>query len=101
MVGDCAFPSPAKRIADASTMASQRKIGRIFSSRERLWRRILSAMTQRQADTFASSKVRHRQTIKAAASGWIGSALEFYDFFIYATAASLVFPQLFFPVGDP
>src|SRR5437660_1035866 len=41
------------------------------------------------------------QTIKAAASGWIGSALEFYDFFIYATAASLVFPQLFFPGGDP
>jgi MFS family permease len=42
-----------------------------------------------------------RQTTKATASGWIGSALEFYDFFIYATAASLVFPQLFFPAGDP
>jgi hypothetical protein len=41
------------------------------------------------------------QTAKATASGWIGSALEFYDFFIYATAASLVFPQLFFPAGDP
>src|SRR5690242_15410877 len=42
-----------------------------------------------------------RQTTKATASGWIGSALEYYDFFIYATAASLVFPQLFFPAGDP
>src|SRR5881396_3500680 len=42
-----------------------------------------------------------RQTTKATASGWIGSALEYYDFFIYATAASLVFPQLFFPSGDP
>jgi MFS family permease len=41
------------------------------------------------------------QTTKATASGWIGSALEYYDFFIYATAASLVFPQLFFPSGDP
>ena len=40
-------------------------------------------------------------TRRATASGWIGSALEFYDFFIYATAASLVFPQLFFPSGDP
>jgi MFS family permease len=41
------------------------------------------------------------QTKKAAASGWIGSALEFYDFFIYATAASLIFPQIFFPSTNP
>jgi MFS family permease len=42
-----------------------------------------------------------RQTKKAAASGWIGSALEYYDFFIYATAASLIFPQIFFPSSNP
>jgi metabolite-proton symporter len=31
----------------------------------------------------------------------IGTAIEFFDFYIYATAAVLVFPQLFFPKSDP
>lgn len=30
-----------------------------------------------------------------------GTAIEFFDFYIYATAAVLVFPQLFFPSTDP
>jgi metabolite-proton symporter len=31
----------------------------------------------------------------------IGTAIEFFDFYIYATAAVLVFPKLFFPSSDP
>ncbi|MBW8889719.1 MAG: MHS family MFS transporter [Fibrobacteres bacterium] len=31
----------------------------------------------------------------------IGTAIEFFDFYIYATAAVLVFPHLFFPKSDP
>jgi len=31
----------------------------------------------------------------------IGTAIEFFDFYIYATAAVLVFPRLFFPASEP
>jgi metabolite-proton symporter len=31
----------------------------------------------------------------------IGTTIEFFDFYIYATAAVLVFPKLFFPASEP
>src|SRR5205814_8926682 len=31
----------------------------------------------------------------------IGTTIEFFDFYIYATAAVLVFPRLYFPSSDP
>ena len=39
-----------------------------------------------------------RQVIAAS---FIGTAIEWYDFFLYGTAAALVFGQLFFPVSSP
>src|SRR5262249_11451210 len=38
---------------------------------------------------------------RVAAATAIGTAVEWYDFFIYGTAAALVFNKLFFPSFDP
>ena len=41
---------------------------------------------------------RHKRVLAASL---IGTAVEFYDFYIYATAARLIFPALFFPASSP
>ncbi|MGL9769581.1 MAG: MFS transporter [Sodalis sp. (in: enterobacteria)] len=37
---------------------------------------------------------------KVIVASLIGTAIEFFDFYIYATAAVIVFPHIFFPQGD-
>src|SRR5213083_1169171 len=41
------------------------------------------------------------QRRRAVIASTVGTAIEWYDFFLYGTAAALVFPHLFFPHSDP
>ncbi len=42
-----------------------------------------------------------RSVVKVAVASFVGTAIEWYDFFLYGTAAALVFNKLFFPKFDP
>ncbi|MGP4015078.1 MFS transporter [Saccharopolyspora sp. 5N708] len=45
--------------------------------------------------------VPRNSTRQVVLASLVGTSIEFYDFYVYATAAILVFPHLFFPSGDP
>src|SRR2546423_14562548 len=52
------------------------------------------------ANAMASRAVR-TQRLRAVVASTVGTTVEWYDFFLYGTAAALVFPKVFFPGDSP
>src|SRR5436853_7815525 len=57
-------------------------------------------MTERESSGAAPQPTR-RALVEAVIASTVGTTIEWYDFFLYGTAAALVFPKLFFPEADP
>lgn len=56
---------------------------------------------RRQTDqTVDAHRVSKKDVTTAVSSSTIGTTIEWYDFFLYGTAAGLVFDRLYFPTGD-
>ncbi|MDS9467850.1 MFS transporter [Paracoccus sp. MBLB3053] len=49
----------------------------------------------------ARGQARLNSPARVLLASLIGTTIEFFDFYVYATAAVLVFPALFFPASDP
>ena len=62
----------------------------------------MSNVVSETAVTSTTVRQDAQQMRKLVIASVLGNALEWYDFFLYGTAAALIFGSLFFPVGgDP
>ena len=61
----------------------------------------MTTHTQPPAGGATATTEEHSSIVKVVFASLIGTAVEWYDFFLYGSAAALVFGALFFPDADP
>ena len=57
-------------------------------------------MSSSPASSAVADRTPRNSTARVVLASLVGTTIEFYDFYVYATAAVLVFPALFFPTGN-
>jgi MFS family permease len=57
--------------------------------------------TDQHTSIASDADVRSRHLVRAVVASTIGTTVEWYDFFLYGSAAALIFPRLFFSNLDP
>src|SRR4051794_3201274 len=100
-------PAKAAKPQFGPTQRPQRQLARSSSSHSRTARPGIDTPLESHiisggmSDTFAPEQKRINTPAQVLFASLIGTTIEFFDFYIYANAAVLVFPRLFFPASDP
>jgi metabolite-proton symporter len=67
----------------------------------RIGKIMTNAITELSPAPSSSNNAALNSPARVLLASLIGTTIEFFDFYVYATAAVLVFPTLFFPTSDP
>src|SRR3954470_24616177 len=100
-------PAKAAKPQFGPMQRPQRQLARSSSSHSRTARPAIDTPPESHiisggmSDTFAPEQKRINTPAQVLFASLIGTKIEFFDFYIYANAAVLVFPRLFFPASDP
>jgi metabolite-proton symporter len=102
-MSDRLHPPRVLSASDRQTTRPSQPQGRTLLKDEDDWRRGTMVVGDDEVAYKAERdpQAQRMQVRRAALASTIGTTIEWYDFFLYNTAAALVFPHLFFPASSP
>src|SRR6266513_2591556 len=99
----CRRPAkPARRVSSAASAGLSFRAGRGAGRKRRTDRQEQGAPNMVASNVATLSELEHGiQLRRAVIAATVGTAIEWYDFFLYSVVTGLVFAQLYFPKSDP